>query len=113
MVAVSTTRADPGKENYKADRRRHDTTDSVRLRRPITQSKLLNSDCCRDARLESSTKKVLAVKIMLVIGNRINYSVAQFRVGSGIAGRKPEAGTWLESQTRGRKTAVVHRLREF
>ena len=58
----------------------------------ITQSKGLQSDCSREARVESSTKNLLAVKIMLVIGNRINYSVAQFGTGLGFWATKCRPG---------------------
>ena len=77
----------------------------------ITQSKGLNSDCSREARVESSTKNLLAVKIMLVIGNRINYSVAQFRTGLGLA-HELAAEISLKSQQGERVAAVIHRLRE-
>src|SRR5437762_13356286 len=52
---------------------------------------------CREARRESSTKKLLAVKIMLVIGNRINYSAATFLK----PGARPEQTNHRSSVRRG------------
>jgi hypothetical protein len=46
--------------------------------RPITALEFFTKYGRREARREHSTKNLLAVKIMLVIGNRINYSVATF-----------------------------------
>jgi hypothetical protein len=78
------------------------------LRCAKTHVALCLSSDGREAKRQSTTKKLLAVKIMLVIGNTFNYSVATFTEQARLReGKPPPNRVWLAFISQGNGTTQL------